>query len=205
MWRHLFRERIGRGRRCLDVGCGSGLQAIQLALNGADRVHAIDVDADAVDTTLLNAFRNGVVDRLSAAVVDLFPWRPDARYDVIVASLYQTPVDPLAAAQAHRPVDFWGRGAIDRLIALLPEALADDGVAYVLQVSLLSQERTAELLARHGLVARVVDFGFFPFTDSFRQSAEQIARVERMSDAHHLEICGSEVMVGYLLEVVHKR
>jgi S-methylmethionine-dependent homocysteine/selenocysteine methylase/SAM-dependent methyltransferase len=205
LWRHLFREGVGRGRRCLDVGCGSGLQAIQLALNGADRVHAIDIDSDAVDTTLLNAFRNGVVDRLSATVVDLFPWRPDARYDVIVASLYQTPVDPLAAAQAQRPVDYWGRSTIDRLIALLPDALADDGVAYVLQVSLLSQERTAELLAHHGLAARVVDFGFFPFTESFRRSAEQIARVERMSDAHHLEICGSEVMVGYLLEIVHKR
>ena len=32
IWRHLFGEQIGRGARCLDIGCGSGLQAIQLAL-----------------------------------------------------------------------------------------------------------------------------------------------------------------------------
>ena len=48
-------------------------------------------------------------------------------------------------------------------------------------------------------------FGFLPITDSFRQSAEQVARVERMSDAHHLEVCGDDVLVGYLLEVVHRR
>jgi len=31
--------------------------------------------------------------------------------------------------------------------------------------------------------------------------AEQIARVERMSDAHHHRIGGSEVMIAYLLEI----
>jgi S-methylmethionine-dependent homocysteine/selenocysteine methylase/SAM-dependent methyltransferase len=201
VWRHLFREQVGRGRRCLDVGCGSGLQAIQLALNGAERVDAIDVDSDAKDATLLNAFRNGVVDRVSVAAVDLFLWMPETRYDVIVASLFQTPVDPLAAVHADRPVDYWGRNAVDHLIRILPRALADDGVAYILQASLLSQERTTDLLARRGLQARVVDFGFLPVNEHFRQNAEQIARVERMSDAHHLEICGSDVMVGYLLEI----
>ena len=170
MWRHLFREQVGRGRRCLDVGCGSGLQAIQLALNGAEQVDAIDVDADATDATLLNAFRNGVADRVSAAAVDLFLWTPETRYDVIVASLFQTPVDPLAAAHADRPVDYWGRNAVDHLIRILPRALADDGVAYVLQASLLSQERTADLLARRGLQARVLDFGFLPANERFHRT-----------------------------------
>jgi S-methylmethionine-dependent homocysteine/selenocysteine methylase/SAM-dependent methyltransferase len=201
VWHHLFRERIGRGASCLDVGCGSGLQAIQLALNGAEEVHAIDVESDAIETTLVNAFRNGVVDRVSTALVDLFAWLPEARYDVIVASLYQRPVAPDAPPDTDHPVDYWGRSAVDHLFRILPRALADDGVAYVLQVSVLSQERTTELLARRGLRARVLDFGLFPFTDGFRRSAEQIARVERLSDAHHLEVCGAEMMVGYLLEI----
>ena len=142
IWRHLFGEQIGRGARCLDIGCGSGLQAIQLALNGAEHVDAIDVAAEAADATLLNAFRNGVVDRVSVAAVDLFPWTPEARYDVIVASLFQAPVDPVVG-DAKRPVDYWGRNAVDHVIQTLPRALADDGVAYVLQTSLLSQERTS--------------------------------------------------------------
>ena len=147
IWRHLFAEQIGRGARCLDIGCGSGLQAIQLALNGAEHVDAIDVAAEAADATLLNAFRNGVVDRVSVAAVDLFPWTPEAPYDVIVASLFQVPVDPVVG-DPTRPVDYWGRNAVDHVIQTLPRALADDGVAYVLQTSLLSQERTSDLLER---------------------------------------------------------
>ena len=37
-----------RDQRCLDVGCGTGLQTVQLARNGAAHVHAIDVDQRAV-------------------------------------------------------------------------------------------------------------------------------------------------------------
>ena len=42
----------------------------------------IDVDRRAVANTLTNAFRNGVADRLTAQVVDLFPWLPEERYEV---------------------------------------------------------------------------------------------------------------------------
>ena len=144
-----------------------------------------------------------MVDRVSVAAVDLFPWTPEARYDVIVASLFQAPVDPLVG-DATRPVDYWGRNAVDHVIRTLPRALADDGVAYVLQTSLLSQERTSDLLEHCGLQARVVDFAFLPFTDYLRQSTEHLARVERTSDAHHLDVCGSEMMVGYLLEITRR-
>jgi len=36
-------------------------------------------------------------------------------------------------------------------------------------------------------------------------SFQHIAQVERMSDAHHLDVCGEDVVVGYLLEIVHRR
>ena len=55
----------------------------------------------AVKNTLTNAFRNGVADRVSAAVQDLYPWVPEERYDVIVASLYQTAGRPVRAGR-HR-------------------------------------------------------------------------------------------------------
>jgi release factor glutamine methyltransferase len=204
VWKYLFHEGIGSHGRCLDIGSGTGLLAVQLALNGAAHVHAIDIDKKAVDNTLTNAFRNGVADRVSAAAVDLYPWLPEERYDVIVASLYQMPVDPFEQVVTHRPLDYWGRNLIDHLIEMLPEALADDGVAYIMQLSIIGQERTAELLDKVGFEARVVDFTFFPFHDLFKEKQDQIERVEQLSDAYHIDLGDEEVMVAYLLEVTRK-
>ncbi|HVW17256.1 MAG TPA: homocysteine S-methyltransferase family protein, partial [Solirubrobacteraceae bacterium] len=163
LWKHLQRERVGEGLRCLDIGCGTGLQTVQLALNGAAHVHGIDVEPEAVAVTMANAFRNGVADRVTGATADLFAWVPDERYDVIVASLFQTPVDPFQHVASHRPLDYWGRSAVDHVIRALPAALTDDGEAYLVLLSLLSQERTVAELAERGLAAAVVDFGFMPF------------------------------------------
>ncbi len=203
-WKYLYREGVGAHQRCLDIGCGSGLLTIQLARNGAAHVHAIDIDEAAVKNTLTNAFRNGVADRVSGSAQDLYPWVPEERYDLIVASLYQTPVDPFEQATAHRPLDYWGRNLIDHLLHMLPEALADDGTAYVMQLSIIGERRTAELLERHGYQARVVDFSFFEFSDLFKSKNEQIARVEEHSDAYHLSFGTTDMMVAYLLEVTRK-
>ena len=142
-WKHLFTERMGEGRRCLDVGCGTGLLTVQLALNGAAHVHSIDIDERAVANTLSNAFRNGLAERVSGERVDLYPWDPDERYDVVVASLYQMPNDPFEQLSSHRPLDYWGRSLLDHLIDAAAEpARAEDGRAYVMQLSILSQEDT---------------------------------------------------------------
>ena len=148
VWEYLFREAVGAHQRCLDVGCGTGIQTVQLALNGAAHVRAIDVDRRAVANTLTNAFRNGVADRVSATGVDLYPWVPEERYEVIVASLYETPVDPFQQVAGHRPVDYWGRGLLDQLIRKLPQALAPEGVAYVVQLSVASQAAHARAARR---------------------------------------------------------
>jgi S-methylmethionine-dependent homocysteine/selenocysteine methylase/SAM-dependent methyltransferase len=204
IWKYFYREGIGAHQRCLDVGCGTGLLAVQLARNGAAHVHGLDISGAAVKNTMTNAFRNGVADRVSAAVQDLYPWVPEERYDVIVASLYQTPVDPFEPVVSHRPLDYWGRGLIDHLIRMLPDALADDGTAYVMQLSIIGERRTTQLLDRLCYQARVVDFGLFEFTELFKDASDQIARVEDLSDAYHLKLGATDVMAAYLLEITRK-
>ncbi|HKZ13973.1 MAG TPA: homocysteine S-methyltransferase family protein [Solirubrobacterales bacterium] len=204
IWQYLFTEGVGAHQRCLDIGCGSGLLTVQLARNGASHVHAIDIDGAAVANTLTNAFRNGVADKVSAAAADLYPWVPEERYDVIVASLYQTPVDPFEQVTTHRPLDFWGRNLIDHLIKLLPEALADDGVAYIMQLSIIGEQQTIAQLEALGYRSRVVSFAFFEFHELFKEKSEQIARVEEQSDAYHLRLGDHDVMVAYLIEVTRK-
>ena len=128
-------------------------------------------------------------------------WVTLNRFDVIVASLYQMPVDPYEEPSGHRPLDFWGRNVFDRFLALLPDLLNPGGRALVLQLSILGQVRTAELLASYGLEASVVDYSFFPFGGLFESNAAQISRVEDLSDAHHLSVGGDNVMIAYLLEI----
>ena len=200
-WKYLFQQRIGEGKTCLDVGCGCGILAVQLALNGAERVHAIDIDRNAIANTLANAFRNGVAERMTGSDVDLYEWEPEHRYDVCVASLYQMPVDPFEEPSGHRPLDYWGRNLLDHFIAILPRVLADQGKAYVMQLSIIGQRETARRLHKAGLTARVVDYTFFPFSELFESNRQQIDRVKQLSDAFSLRLAGKEVMVAYLLEI----
>jgi homocysteine S-methyltransferase len=201
IWKHLAGHGIGEGKRCLDVGCGTGLLSAQLALNGASHVHAIDIDERAVANTLSNAFRNGVADQVSGAPVDLYPWDPKERYDVVVASLYQMPNDPIGQLGSHRPLDYWGRSLVDHLLSLLPGLLEPDGRAYVMQLSILSQRETLRRLERHQLRSRVVDFAFLDLAESMADYEQQIGRVEELSDAYHLRFGDENTMVAYLLEI----
>jgi hypothetical protein len=83
----------------------------------------------------------------------------------------------------------------------LPRLLADDGAAYLMQLSIVGAAETTRLLADHGFAAEVVDFSFFPFGSAFEANREQIGRVEEWSDAYHLRFGTEDVMVAYLLEI----
>jgi homocysteine S-methyltransferase len=204
-WRHLYEEGVGAHQRCLDIGSGSGLQTVQLALNGAAHVHAIDVDERAVSNTLDNAFRNGIADRVSAEVADLYPWIPDERYELVVANLPQAPTDPATELSSHRPTDYWGRGLVDQVIAKLPRALAREGRALLTLTSVISRARTLDLLGQAGLAARVVAWEIEELREAYRAQREHIATIAHLSDAYTTHIGDEPLLVCYLLEITHRR
>jgi release factor glutamine methyltransferase len=67
----------------LDMGTGSGINAILAARNGA-RVVAVDVDQQALDATRANAARNGVASSIDVRESNLFAAVTDETFDVIV-------------------------------------------------------------------------------------------------------------------------
>jgi ribosomal protein L11 methyltransferase len=89
-----------RGRRVLDVGCGSGiLSLVSLAL-GAAGARAIDVDPEAVEVTRENAARNGMGERLSADEARVEAVAGD--YAAVVANIEAKTLVEIAPALVER-------------------------------------------------------------------------------------------------------
>ena len=94
---------------------------------------------------------------------------------MIVASLYQMPVDPFEEPTGHRPLDYWGRNLLDHFLRLLPQLLAH-GRRRLRDAALDRRPGGDRAAARGGRAsrARVVDFSFFPFGPLFEQNGPQI-------------------------------
>jgi ribosomal protein L11 methyltransferase len=73
----------------LDVGTGSGVLAIAAWRLGAERVVAMDYDADALTSARENVERNDATASVTLARLDLTdePGRPAGEFDVVVANL----------------------------------------------------------------------------------------------------------------------
>ena len=89
-----------QGAVVLDVGCGSGILSFVALMLGAERVVALDNDAEVLDTVLENADRNDLRGRMQAfaGVVDdvegTFPW--------VLANIESRILDPIAEALVAR-------------------------------------------------------------------------------------------------------
>lgn len=128
-----------QGREVLDFGCGSGILALAALKLGAARAVGIDNDPQAIDATRDNAQRNGLADRLQAALPDdavdthagmhhagTYPvgTYPVGTYPVVVANILAVALDALAPTLAARTAP-GGRIALSGILAgQEPELLA---------------------------------------------------------------------------------
>lgn len=73
------------GSNVLDVGCGSGVLGIALALSRGARVVAVDIAPAAIEATLLNARLNGVEQLMLVETGDVGSVR--GTYDLVLANI----------------------------------------------------------------------------------------------------------------------
>ena len=78
---------VAEGMSVLDAGCGSGALAVGVALLGARRVLAVDVDESAVEATAANAARNGVAGRVDVVLGAVENVATPGGFDVVAANL----------------------------------------------------------------------------------------------------------------------
>lgn len=94
----LLERAMRPGATVLDVGTGSGILAIAAARLGAERVDAVEVDAEALPYAEANILRNGAIAavHLQHALVDsaLLAARRH-RYDIILANVLSGVLQPL--------------------------------------------------------------------------------------------------------------
>jgi len=70
------------GARALDVGCGSGIQSINLALKGAE-VTAVDLNSKALECTELNAKKSGLMEKIKIKKSNLFSELKGEKFDLV--------------------------------------------------------------------------------------------------------------------------
>jgi SAM-dependent methyltransferase len=79
--------KIKEGEEVLDIGTGSGVQAV-FAAEKAKRVVATDISLSAVDTAIFNVQHNGFRDKIEVRAGDLFePVKAGERFDVILFNI----------------------------------------------------------------------------------------------------------------------
>jgi SAM-dependent methyltransferase len=143
------------GRNALDVGTGTGVLALVLARAGA-RVVATDLEPRAVACARENAGRLGLAGEVEVVLADLFP---AGRFDLVVSNPPWIP--DVARTPLERAVYDPGGAFLERLVAGLPERLAEGGEAWIVISDLAERLRlrpaghVEALAARAGL--RVAD------------------------------------------------
>jgi release factor glutamine methyltransferase len=148
---------IAKGKtdvKALDVGTGSGVIAITLALEiPSAEIHAVDLSADALSLAAENAARHGSGARISFHQTDLLP-PGAAKFDLIVANLPYIPADEIVSLSPevrHDPLAALDGGPdgldlIRRLVASAPARLAPGG-ALLLELGAGQADAVNTLLA----------------------------------------------------------
>lgn len=148
-------QRIEKGDYVLDMGCGSGIQAI-VASRKAQKVLAADINPHAIDAARKNAEANKAKN-IEYRVTDLFEnIKEEEKFDQILFNPPYLPseekdMQALAWAGGTR-----GRETIDKFIKDAPKHLTDKGRIQLLVSSLNDVDDILKTLKEKNLEAKIV-------------------------------------------------
>ncbi len=143
------------GLHVLDIGCGTGIQSIVLALQGAI-VLSVDKNPKALENTLHNAELAGVSDFIKTLKSDLFSNIPkETKFDIIVFN------PPYVASEGKTDIALdggkQGKEVLHKFLDTFSDYLKKDGVCFFLQSSLNNFEETQEILKKKGFFVEILN------------------------------------------------
>jgi release factor glutamine methyltransferase len=145
-------DEVRPGERVLDMGTGSGVNAILAATRGADVV-AVDLNPHAVEAARANAERNGVPDRIAISQSDLFE-NVEGRFDLVVFDPPFRWMKPRDWAEASITDEDYR--ALTGFFARVREHLAEGGRILVFFGTTADIGYLEQLIEGNGLVAEIV-------------------------------------------------
>ncbi len=148
----LAEEVAGAKGRVLDVGTGSGIQAL-VAAKTADSVLGVDVNPRAVELAAINAEANGI-GNARFIVSDLFA-NVEGRFDLIVFNAPYLPCSDDSVLAKAWSGGKKGREVIDRFLDGAAAHLSEGGRLLMLLSSVNEPEEVIGRLKTSGLVAEV--------------------------------------------------
>ena len=130
----LNKESAVSNAHALEIGCGTGLQAITLAKRGF-KVTASDIQKIALLNTNINAKISGV--SIKTILSDVWQNIPNKKFEIIC---FNPPYVPSSADSLLKDINvdggIKGREILDRFLLQLDEFLAKNGRAYFIQTQI---------------------------------------------------------------------
>lgn len=141
------------GRKtALEVGCGTGLQSLALALKGL-MVTAVDLNLEAIKNTRFNAEKLGLQGRVRVKESDLFS-AVESKFDVIVFNPPYVASDRLKDSSVDGGRK--GRAVLDSFLSSMPLHLNEQGLCFFLQSSLNGIEKTVKQLEEMNFAFEII-------------------------------------------------
>lgn len=135
----------------LDVGTGSGIQAIAAARNPkVTKVTAIDVNLKALASAKENARNAGVESKITFIESDLFSALKEMKFDTIAFNPPYLPSSEEYSSDIALESGKSGREATERFLEKFQEHLNPRGIVLLLQSSASDWEKTKENLESKG-------------------------------------------------------
>ena len=181
-----------KGKTVLDLGCGCGPIAITAALNGAKKVYAVDIMAEACQATLRNLVLNGVDGKVKVLQGDLFEPLKGLKFDVIVDDVSGM-ADEISRISPWYPEPiptggFDGTVPTVRMLQESPAYLNNGGYLLFPLISLAHSEKILNTAGEvYGDKVNQVASKMIPFCKELLRNMELLVRLKNKGIIHFIQ------------------